>query len=190
MNGRRLDILAGPCVGSSVPLKEDPPSWRLTIWSNLLVGLATLLLAVRLDRSATAFAVLRLSGLVAIIATGVGGHVEFAQIHPKVWDMVWNELLHTVVPVMTVLGWLLIGPRRIVFRRVAWLSGIFPVCYLAFTLIRGAIVHWYPDPSIDVTHLGYGRAVLNFVPVPLFTLGLAAGATVLDGRLARATSVA
>lgn len=162
-----------------------------TTWSNLLVGLGTLLLAVRLDRSSTAFAVLRLSGLVAIIATGVGFHAEFAQtLHLKGWAAVWNVLLHTVVPVMAVVGWLLIGPRRIVSRRVAWLSVIFPVCYLAFTLIRGAIVHWYPYPFIDVTQLGYGRAALNCVPIPLFTLGLAAWATVLDRRLGRATRVA
>ncbi len=155
-----------------------------TIQSNLLVGLATLLLAVRLDRSSTAFAVLRLSGLVAIIATGIGFHAEFAQtLHLKSWEAIWNALLHTVVPVMTVVGWLLIGPRSIVSRRVAWLSVIFPVCWLAFTLIRGAIVHWYPYPFIDVTQIGYGRALLNCVPPPLFTLGLAAAATVLDGRL-------
>ncbi len=172
-----------------------------TTWSNLLVGLGALLLAVRLDRSSTAFAVLRLSGLVAIIATGVGFQAEFAQtlgtpdvglraLHLKGWVAVWNVLLHIVVPVMAVVGWVLIGPRRIVSRRVAWLSVIFPVCYLAFTLIRGAIVHWYPYPFIDVTQLGYGRAALNCVPIPLFTLGLAASATVLDRRLGRATSVA
>ncbi len=162
-----------------------------TIQSNLVVGLATLLLAVRLDRSSTAFAVLRLSGLVAITATAIGAHAMLAQtLHLKGWGAVWNELLHTVVPVMTVVGWLLIGPRRIVSWRVAWLSVIFPVGWLAFTLIRGAIVHWYPYPFIDVTHLGYGRTALKCVPIPLFTLGLAAGATVLDGRLGRATSVA
>lgn len=167
-----------------------------TTWSNLLVGSATLLLAVRLDRSSTAFAVLRLSGLVAIIATGnafagVAFDAEFAQALPLTgWGLVWNVLLHIVVPVMAVVGWLLIGPRRIVSPRVAWLSVLFPVCYIAFALIRGAIDHWYPYPFIDVTQLGYGRAVLNCVPMPLFTLGLAAAATVLDGRLARATSVA
>ena len=161
-----------------------------TTWSNLLVGLGTLLLAVRLDRSSTAFAVLRLSGLVAIIFTGVAAHAGVETLHLKGWGAVWNVLLHTVVPVMAVVGWLLFGPRRIVSRRVAWLSVIFPVCYLAFTLIRGAIVHWYPYRFIDVTQFGYGRVVLNCVPIPLFTLGLAACATVLDRWLGRATSVA
>ncbi len=37
-----------------------------TVQSNLLVGIATLLLAVRLERSSAVFGVLRLAGLVAI----------------------------------------------------------------------------------------------------------------------------
>lgn len=59
----------------------------------------------------------------------------------------------------------------------------FPVGYLAFTLIRGAISHWYPYPFIDATQLGDYRSVLNCVPIPLFSVGLAAAATVLDSGL-------
>lgn len=162
-----------------------------TIDSNLLVGVASLLLAIRLDRSSTKFAVLRLSGLVAIVVTGIVFHAVLARtLDLRSWDAVGNELVHTVVPVMAVVGWLLIGPRRLVSARVAWLSLIFPVSWLAFTLIRGAIVHWYPYPFIDVTQLGYSGAAVNCVWVALLMLGLAAGATVLDGRLGRATSVA
>jgi hypothetical protein len=155
-----------------------------TVQSNLLVGVGTLLLAVRLERRSTAFAVLRLTGLVAITVTGIVFHVALAQtLDLKSWDAVGNELVHTVVPVMAVVGWLLIGPRDLASARVAWLSLIFPVCWLTFTLIRGAIVHWYPYPFIDVTQLGYGRAAVNCVWVTVLMLGLAAGATVLDGRI-------
>jgi hypothetical protein len=157
-----------------------------TIQSNLLVGAATLMLALRLERRSTAFAVLRMSGLVAIIVTGIVFHAVLAQtLDLKSWDAVGNELVHTVVPVMAVVGWLIIGPRGLVSRRVAWLSLSFPVAWLGFTLIRGAIADWYPYPFIDVTQLGYGRAALNGVWVAVLMLGVAAGATMLDGRLAR-----
>ncbi len=157
-----------------------------TIQSNLLVGVATLLLARHLDRSSTVFAILRLSGLVAIVVTGLVFHAVLAQtLDLRSWDAVGNELVHTVVPVMAVVGWLLLGPRRLVSPRIAWCSLIFPVCWLTFTLIRGAIAHWYPYPFIDVTQLGYGRATVNCVWVALLMLGLAAGATVLDDRLGR-----
>ncbi|MGI8411933.1 MAG: Pr6Pr family membrane protein, partial [Solirubrobacteraceae bacterium] len=65
---------------------------------------------------------------------------------------------------------------------IAWLSLIFPIGWLAFTLIRGAIAHWYPYPFIDVTQLGYGRAAVNCIWVALLTLGLAASAAVLGPR--------
>lgn len=57
--------------------------------------------------------------------------------------------------------------------------------WLAFTLIRGAAIHWYPYPFIDVTKIGYAKTLLNCVWVSLLLLGLAAGATVIDGRLGR-----
>ena len=161
-----------------------------TIDSNLLVGFGALLLAVRLDRSSTQFAVLRLTGLVAITITGIVFHVALAQtLDLKNWDAVANELVHTVVPVMAVVGWLLIGPRGLVSARVTWLSLIFPLCWLSFTLIRGAIIGWYPYPFIDVTQLGYGRAAVNCVWVAILMVGLAAAATVADSRLGRVTSV-
>jgi hypothetical protein len=157
-----------------------------TIQSNLLVGVATFLLAIRLDRSSTRFAVLRVVGLVAITITGIVFHAVLAQtLDLKSWDAIGNELVHTVVPVMAVVGWLLVGPRGLVSARIAWLSLLFPVCWLAFTLIRGAIAHWYPYPFIDVTQLGYGRTAVNCVWVAALMLGLAAGATVFDSRLRR-----
>ncbi len=137
-----------------------------TVQSNLLVGAATLLLAFNLHRSSTPFAVLRLTGLVAITVTGIVFHVALAQtLDLKNWDAIGNELVHTVVPVMAVVGWLMNGPR------------------LLFS--RGAITHWYPYPFIDVTQLGYGRAAVNCVWVAVLFLGLAAGATMIDRRLGR-----
>jgi hypothetical protein len=156
-----------------------------TTQSNLLVGLAALLLALRLDRSSTAFRVLRLCGLVAITVTGIVFHAVLAQLLDlQSWARVGNDLVHTVVPVVAVVGWLMLGPRRLASARVVWLSLIFPVLWLAFTLIRGAIIGWYPYPFIDVTHLGYDDVALNCVWVALLMLGLAAGAAVIDQRLA------
>jgi hypothetical protein len=157
-----------------------------TIQSNLIVGGTTLLLALNLERTSTVFRVLRLIGLVAITVTGLVYHVALA----SVLDLdgvhqLGNQLVHTVVPVLAVVGWLMFGPRSMFSGRVAWLSLVFPVLWLAFTLTRGAAIHWYPYPFIDVTKIGYAKSVLNCVWVSLLLLGLAAGATVIDGRLGR-----
>jgi hypothetical protein len=156
-----------------------------TIQSNLIVGGTTLLLAVRPDRSSDVFRVFRLIGLVAITVTGLVYHVALSRIFDlEGLHQLGNQLVHTVVPLLTVVGWLGFGPRRLTSVRVAWLSLLFPLFWIAFTLIRGAVWHWYPYPFIDVTVLGYGKVALNCFWVALLLLGLAGGATVLDRRLA------
>jgi hypothetical protein len=103
----------------------------------------------------------------------------------KNWAIISNQLVHTIVPVLAVLGWLIAGPRGLASKRIVWLSLIFPVLWLAFTLIRGAIITWYPYPFIDVSKIGYARVAVNCVWLSLLLLGLAAGATALDRRFAR-----
>jgi hypothetical protein len=118
-----------------------------TVQSNLIAGGTALLLAIRLDRPSLVFRTFRLIGLVAITVTGVVFHVALARLLDlDGLDQLGNQLVHTVVPVLTVVGWLIFGPRGATSRRVAWLSLIFPACWLAFTLIRGAVIDWYPYP--------------------------------------------
>ena len=155
-----------------------------TIQSNLIVGGTSLLLALRLDRSSTVFKVFRLIGVVAITVTGVVFHVALGRLLDlEGWHQFGNQMVHTVVPLLGAVGWLLAGPRRLTSARIAWLSLLFPAFWITFTLIRGAATHWYPYPFIDVNTLGYAKVVLNCFWVGLLLLGVAAGATVIDRRL-------
>lgn len=157
-----------------------------TVQSNLIVGVTTLLLALNKGISSFVFAVARLSGLVAITVTGLVYHIALARILDlQGWDQLGNQLVHTVVPLLTVAGWLLFGPRGRTSASIAKWSLVFPLAWLAFTLIRGSIIHWYPYPFIDVTKLGYGGAILNCLWVALLFLGLAGGATMADRALRR-----
>ncbi|HEY4854026.1 MAG TPA: Pr6Pr family membrane protein [Streptosporangiaceae bacterium] len=157
-----------------------------TVQSNLIVGATTLLLAVKLDRSSTVFRTFRLIGLVAITITGIVYHVALARLLDlEGWHQLGDQLVHTVVPVLAVVGWLMFGPRRLTSARIAWLSVLFPFCWIAFTLVRGAVIDWYPYPFIDVTKLGYGKVILNCFWISLLLFGLAAGATAIDQRLGR-----
>jgi hypothetical protein len=49
---------------------------------------------------------------------------------------------------------------------------LYPFCWLVFTLIRGAVISWYPYPFIDVTQLGYGKTILNCFWVSLLLFAL------------------
>lgn len=162
-----------------------------TIQSNLLLGGTALMLALYPDRPQTMlFRTLRLNGVLCIAVTGIVYHLALAPLDDlSGWAAVANFLLHTASPLIGVLVWLLFGPRdRTNPRIVAW-SMVFPLAWLAFTLIRGEYVGFYPYPFVDVAELGYAQVLLNCLLVAVLFLALAAGATVLDRRLHRKTTV-
>jgi hypothetical protein len=156
-----------------------------TIQSNLIVGVTTLLLALDPLRSSTAFRVFRLIGLVAITVTFVVFHVALSHLLDlETWAEAANQLLHTVVPVLAIVGWLAFGPRGLASARIAKLAVLFPVFYLAFVLIRGPLnSDWYPYPFVDVKTLGYLKVAINGAWIALLVVALAAGAASLDKRL-------
>ncbi|MEV4711196.1 Pr6Pr family membrane protein [Micromonospora sp. NPDC049374] len=66
-----------------------------------------------------------------------------------------NQFLHTVVPLLAVADWALLGRHGLLRLRHAlwWLA--FPLGYLGFALVRGLLVHRYPYPFLDAAELGY-----------------------------------
>ena len=99
-----------------------------TIQSNLIVGVTTLLLAIRLDRTSLVFRVFRLMGIVGIVVTAIVYHVAIrAFLHLDSWALAADHLLHTVVPVLAVYGWLRYGPRGLTSATVARLTVLFPL---------------------------------------------------------------
>lgn len=86
-----------------------------------------------------------------------------------------NLLLHTVVPLLAVLDWLVFDTRgRFRWRYpLYWLA--FPLAYLGFALVRGLVVDRYPYPFIDAGELGYAGVGLStvFFAFAFWVLGLA-----------------
>ena len=162
-----------------------------TIQSNLLLGGTALMLALQPDRpQSTLFKTLRLNGVLCIAVTGIVYHLVLAgSDDPHGWAAVANFLLHTLAPVVGVLGWLLFGPRGQTDARIVSWSIVYPLLWLVFTLIRGEFVGFYPYPFVNVDEHGYGRVLLNCLLVAILFLALAAGATYLDRRLHRKTTV-
>jgi hypothetical protein len=93
--------------------------------------------------------------------------------HPTGAQLVADILLHDVMPVAYVIYWLALVPKgRLGWRHVwPWLA--YPAVYTAASLVRGALIHVYPYPFIDVGALGYPRILGNVVV--LFTGFLALG---------------
>lgn len=72
-----------------------------------------------------------------------------------------NSILHVVMPVVVVADWLYQPPRtKLMARHILWWL-LFPAMYLVYTLLRGAIVGWYPYPFLDPDKIGgYGGVAL------------------------------
>ena len=156
-----------------------------TILSNLLSGIVSAQLARRPDRDGLGWRPLRLAALVGITVTGIVYSTVLAAIHQPngAAETTVNTIVHYVVRVMMVAGWLLFGPRPRIDRRAIDWSLLFPVLWLAYTLIRGAIWAWYPYPFVDVTTHGYARVAVNALLVTV-VLGIVAALFALgDAKL-------
>jgi hypothetical protein len=175
VSGTPHEVTAGVLRGSSLAGRIIRVLSFFTIQSNLLSGLISASLALRPRRDGPLWRAVRLAALVGITVTGIVYSTVLAAIHQPngTAETVVNIVVHYVVPVMMVVGWLAFGPRPRVNRRtVAW-SLLFPVLWLAYTLVRGAIWGWYPYPFLDVSTHGYGRVVINALLVTVI-LGLVA----------------
>jgi hypothetical protein len=185
VTGTPHDVTAGVLRGSSLPGRLIRVLSFFTIQSNLLCGIISAQLAVRPDRDGPAWRVLRLAALVGITVTGVVYSTVLAAIHEPngLAETSVNLVVHYIVPIAMIAGWLAFGPRpRVSVRTVLW-SLLFPLLWLAYTLVRGAIWTWYPYPFLDIASHGYARVALNAVLVTV-VLGLVAALfAVGDARL-------
>jgi hypothetical protein len=70
-------------------------------------------------------------------------------------------IYHKLMPIIAVVSWIIYPPlQKLSFKNAfVWLS--FPLVYLIYTIIRGALTNWYPYYFIDATKRGY-VAVVTF----------------------------
>jgi hypothetical protein len=158
-----------------------------TIQSNILVAVsAFLIVAGRSD--GRGFRVVRLASLVGITVTGVVAAVALPPSPTYTTaNLLCDRLLHVVVPLLTVVGWVAFGPRdragtRDIAPALAW-----PVVWLVATLSLGPVVGWYPYPFLNVATLGLPRVLVTCLLVAVLFVVLCTLAVRLDDRLARRT---
>ena len=93
---------------------------------------------------------------------------------PQGWQAAADHLLHDAIPILFVAYWLLFAPKSgiALLDPVKWL--VYPIVYIAYSLIRGGIVSWYPYWFVDVTQLGYSVALRNtaFVVIAFLLIGM------------------
>lgn len=73
-----------------------------------------------------------------------------------------NFVVHYLIPVVMVVDWLFQPPRATLTTRHIWYWLLYPIGYLVYSLVRGALVNWYPYWFIDPTRAGGWGGVVVF----------------------------
>jgi hypothetical protein len=84
---------------------------------------------------------------------------------PKGLQLVVDELLHSIVPVLVIVYWAIAVPgQRLKYKLIGpWL--IYPGIYCLYSMIRGSFAAFYPYPFLDVVKLGYQKVLINILGV-------------------------
>jgi len=154
-----------------------------TILGNIAVALTTTTAAVGGIGARGFFGSARVRGGVAlcIALVGVVYHVLLAATwSPQGLQRVVDILLHYAVPLLYLGWWLAAVPHgRLAWRDpLRWL--LFPAVFLCGCLVRGAWLHEYPYPFIDVDALGYAAVLRNALAIAVLFLAGGLALVALD----------
>ena len=149
-----------------------------TIQSNILAALillASSALALGVRVTPDRWDLVRGAAVAYMATTGVVYDALLADIQADLQlTEPWVDwVLHRLMPVVMALDWLIAPPsRRLAFRECLWWM-IYPLAYLAYSLIRGPNVDWYPYPFLDPDEVGgYAGVAAMSIGITILFLGL------------------
>jgi hypothetical protein len=140
-----------------------------TQWSNILVAVIMWMLVANPRRNGKVFRVLRLDTILMISVTGIIYQGLLAASAKNVGlEVVTNFFLHQLTPIVVVVVWLLVGPRR----QFKWvdipLALILPIVWAIFALVRGTVINAYPYGFLNVDKHGLGTVIITVIAIAIF----------------------
>lgn len=155
-----------------------------TIQSNLFVLVTSILLAVNIHRDGRFWRVMRFDALLGILITGLVYETILAPlVHPEGWALAATIGFHYISPWATLIGWLIFGPRPRATWATTALAFIWPLAWLVYTFVHGAVTGWYPYPFLDVATIGFADSLRNSGVILLIGVVIAAVLTLLDHHM-------
>jgi hypothetical protein len=142
-----------------------------TITTNLIVSVCCSILLLKPNSTRDGF-FSRQKTLTAITVYIIIVGIIYNSILRFIWNpqglqRVVDELLHSVIPLLFLIYWLLFVEKKKLHWQalLPWLT--YPVVYIIFILIRGSVSGFYPYPFINVTQLGLQKALINAAGIAL-----------------------
>ena len=139
-----------------------------TILSNVLAVVTLVGGAIRTGRASRAWDLLRGQAVVMMTVTLVVYAVLLADVDVNLQDQWVNIVVHRLFPIVVIVDWLIDPPASSISARdsLVWLA--FPLVWTGYTLVRGALVDWYPYPFLDPANGGYGTVAAYVVGILIF----------------------
>lgn len=92
-----------------------------------------------------------------------------------------NEILHVWAPLYVVADWVLAPGRHSIPWQRLWTIALFPLAWAAYSLVRGALIGWYPYPFLNpAQQAGYGGVAVYVIAIASFILFVGAGVLALS----------
>ncbi len=134
--------------------------------SNVIVAIVFTMLARNPNRRGAVWSAVRMDSLVMILITGLIYAIVLApDAQVEGLDIIVNSIKHYIVPVMTVLLWLLLGPRRQLTFISVFTALAIPIAWAGYTLIRGEFIAAYPYGFLNVVAYGLPAVLVNIAGV-------------------------
>jgi hypothetical protein len=100
----------------------------------------------------------------SIVFVGLAYHFLLRNVwNPQGLDLVANDLLHYVTPILFLAYWWFYFPKGALRWSYPLIWGLYPTAYLIYALIRGSIIGSYPYGFLDPSAIGYRRTAINAV---------------------------
>lgn len=147
-----------------------------TILTNLLVSIAFTSLVLKERAKWYAFfskPTTQTAITLYILVVGLVYHLVLRALwSPTGFQKLTDELLHTIIPLLSLVYWILfVNKKPLIWKNsFPWL--LYPVFYSLLIGIRGAISGFYPYPFLNVSELGYPETLKNGLWLIAFFWGL------------------
>jgi len=157
-----------------------------TVQVNILVFITFVLSALVLagGKQRRWLDVLRSITTVYILVVGIGfaillSGLENVALTAVPWD---NTVLHYIIPVAVLIDFIIDRPKKKISFKTGLLWIAFPILYVLYSLIRGALVGWYPYPFLNPELKGFGAVAVTVAGLVVLGVAIIAFVTKLTKR--------
>jgi hypothetical protein len=154
-----------------------------TITSCLLTAVVLTISAIQLTRGQAETKLLSLTRLTTAVSMVIVGVIYNALLRGGApdprdvgydWPVLPNEIIHTYVPMLIFIEWLFTRTTIALKINQAFWVLVYPLAWLAFSIIRGSITGWWPYWFIDPQY-GIGTQLTWIVAISVMFTVLAVG---------------